>query len=478
MSIRLRLTLLYTAILALTLVAFGGVLYVSQANSTMALLRNDLIAEANRLASAWARARMPVPWRPRSEEAEDGTPMQGMPFPEGVLRELRTRDILGVFDAQGVALALPGSRGDEVLALSEEGLAHLQRGETWFEIAPTDEGRFLVYNQPVLAGSEVIGFVQMARSLEDRDRSLRALGLTLILGSGLTAVVAFGIGWVLSGATLRPIHRITRTAQQIGQERDFASRVAYRGPNDELGRLATTFNEMLARLQDAYQHVTHALQVQRDFVADVSHELRTPLTTVRGNLALLRRHPALSSEEQEDILADLIGESDRLIRLVGDLLTLARADAERKLSCEPVDVVPIAEDVCRQARTLDPGRDIQCLGPEAPVLAMADRDALKQVLLILLDNAIAHTRGPIRVSVAERDARLSIGVHDSGPGMSAELRERVFDRFYRGDASRSTPGFGLGLSIARALIEAQGGQIALQSEVASGSTFTLTLPLA
>ncbi|MBN1640781.1 MAG: HAMP domain-containing histidine kinase [Anaerolineae bacterium] len=479
MSIRLRLTVLYTVILALTLIAFSGVLYALQAGYTMNLLRGDLTEEASRLAGAWARARMPLPWRPRAEQTDQGasaTAQQGMPFPEGILRELRTRDILGAFDAQGVALALPGAIAGEALPLSEEGAAHLALGEFWFEIALTDEGRFLVYNHPVQAGQEVIGYVQMARSLADRDRSLRALGLTLILGSGLTAVVAFGMGWVLSGLTLRPIHRITRTAQQIGQERDFSSRVQYHGPNDEVGRLATTFNEMLARLEEAYQHITHALQMQRDFVADVSHELRTPLTTVRGNLALLRRDPPLPSEEQEEILTDLIGESDRLIRLVGDLLTLARADAERKLTCEPIEVTPIVEDVCRQAYLLAPGREIAYQRPEGPTLALADRDALKQVLLILLDNAVSHAVGPIRVSAAQADATVTIEVQDSGPGMPPDLCARAFDRFYRGDASRSTPGFGLGLSIAKALIEAQEGQIALSSAPGVGSRFTVTLP--
>ena len=198
----------------------------------------------------------------------------------------------------------------------------------------------------------------------------------------------------------RPIHRITQTALEIGQTRDFTSRVQYEGPNDELGRLAKTFNGMLSHLQDAYQQVTHALQVQRDFVADVSHELRTPLTTIRGNLALLDHNPPLPHAEQEDVLNDLIGESERLIRLVNDLLTLARADAGRKLNSEPVDVKPFIDDVCRQARILEPGRQVEYQGPE-DVLALADRDALKQVLLTLLDNAIKHGQDPVRVTIDE-----------------------------------------------------------------------------
>jgi signal transduction histidine kinase len=232
--------------------------------------------------------------------------------------------------------------------------------------------------------------------------------------------------------------------------------------------------------------------MQRGFVADVSHELRTPLTTVRGNLALLSRVPRPPRAEREDILADLTGESERLIRLVNDLLTLARADAGRKLKREPLALVPVVEDACRQASVLDTGREIvlECTlgnspsgagpGEDSPIV-LGDRDALKQVLLTLLDNAVKHAHGTIRVSLDgdERSATardVAIRVQDSGPGMSPELCERVFDRFYRGDASRSTPGFGLGLSIAKSLIEAQGGSIEVESEQGVGSVFTVMLP--
>jgi signal transduction histidine kinase len=234
---------------------------------------------------------------------------------------------------------------------------------------------------------------------------------------------------------------------------------------------------MLSQLQDAFSKMAHALQVQRDFVADVSHELRTPLTTVRGNLALLQRRPPVPRTEQEDILRDLAGESDRLIRLVTDLLTLARADAGRKLDCEPIEVKPLVDDACRQACLLEPSADIECASPDG-LIAMADQDALKQVMLILLDNAVNHADQPICVRVGQRDHQVTISVQDSGPGMAPDLCERIFDRFYRGDASRSTPGFGLGLSIARALVEAQGGAIEVESQVGEGSTFTVTIPQA
>jgi signal transduction histidine kinase len=238
-----------------------------------------------------------------------------------------------------------------------------------------------------------------------------------------------------------------------------------------------TFNGMLSRLEDAYQQVAHALQVQRGFVADVSHELRTPLTTIRGNLALLRRKPPVPPAEREDIFNDLIGESERLIRLVSDLLTLARADAGRRLAYDRVAVKPLVDDACRQAQVLELGREIECDGGDDAV-ALADRDALKQVVLTLLDNAVKHADGPIHVAIGEHNHQIAITVQDSGPGMPPELCERVFDRFFRGDASRSSPGFGLGLSIAKALVEAQGGTIGVESQVGAGTTFTVMVPQA
>ncbi|MFN2285974.1 MAG: ATP-binding protein, partial [Anaerolineae bacterium] len=391
-------------------------------------------------------------------------------------REGRRRDIVQFLDAEGNPLNLPNNETVVSLPISSVGLRKLQAGQVWIDITHDEEGRLFVYNQPVIANNDVVGIVQVARSLADLDRSLRSLRVALLLGSAVTTLIAFGIGWTLSGITLRPIHRITETAREIGESRDFSSRVEHKGPNDELGRLATTFNAMLGRLQDAYQKVAHALQVQRDFVADVSHELRTPLTTIRGNLTLLQRQPSLPQTEQEDVLNDLISESERLSRLVTDLLTLARADAGRKLDLQPVAIASLIDDVCRQARLLAPECEIAWDGVSDDTLRVrANEDALKQVLLILLDNAIKHAKGPIQLHLTKSDSQVVIRVQDSGPGMSPAIQERLFDRFHRGDTARSTPGFGLGLSIARALIEAQQGSIAVESDLDKGSAFTIAL---
>jgi signal transduction histidine kinase len=268
---------------------------------------------------------------------------------------------------------------------------------------------------------------------------------------------------------LRPIDRITQTAQTIGDERDFTRRVEYTGPQDEVGRLANTFNQMLSGLQEAYQKVEHALQMQRDFVADVSHELRTPLTTLRGNLGLLNRD--LPSDERDDILIDMVDESDRLIRLVNDLLLLARADAGRHLAKETIEIHLVIEDTVRQVRLLDKDRQIN-LDVPIELKIIGDRDAFKQVMVILLDNAIKHSNGDIDVQAILVDRGVEFRVRDYGEGIAPDVLPHVFDRFYRGEDRVIVPGFGLGLPIAKALVEGMGGEISIESELGKGCVVT------
>jgi len=204
----------------------------------------------------------------------------------------------------------------------------------------------------------------------------------------------------------------------------------------------------------------------------VSHELRTPLTTIRGNLGLLGRQPASPTDEQADILADMVDVSDRLIRLVNELLLLARADAGQSLASESLYVQPVLEDVVRQARQLDNKRQID-LDVTPGLTILGDPDALKQVLLVLLDNALKHSEGAIDVFAHRNGTRVEISVTDHGPGIPPDKLERVFDRFYRGNDSIITNGFGLGLPIAKALTEGMGGTIELESELGIGSSIFL-----
>jgi len=472
MSIRLRFTLLYTIILTLTLTIFGVALYTIQAQDTLRSLKQDLTQGANRLAEVALR---PDSHRPPPDA--QGSPPPPIPFDQfsndQAFQRFPERDISRILDANGNLVSSPFGRAEDALPLSAQGLKALQNKQDWWETNVVSEENTLIYSRPVIVNDKVVYIVQDARPLTERDRTLQSLVTTLLIVSSLITLIAFGIGWVLSGITLSPIHRITQTAQTIGDERDFTSRVTYTGPPDEVGQLASTFNAMLSRLQDAFEKVGHSLQMQRDFVADVSHELRTPLTTLRGNLGLLRRNPP--AEEQADILNDMEAESDRLIRLVNDLLTLARADAGRALAKESVDVSSTVEETCRQARQLDPQRQIQAeLAPNLKI--QGDKDALKQILLIGLDNALKHSTGNINVMAKQKGRLIEISVQDFGEGIPADKLDHVFDRFYRGDDISTSPGFGLGLPIAKSLVERQAGRIRMESEPGKGSMLVINFP--
>jgi len=464
-SIRLRLTLLYSLILILTLLAFSFAIYGIQLRSTTLSLEHRLTEEAQRLAKARQFMlvngdQSPLPW-PRD------MPAYRRPRPGPIVRQVRSPDGTITIDPEG----------HPTLPLSDAGLQAVRSGRSWAEAATVENEPFLISSEPVVVGGQVREIVQLAQSLADAERYLSALRANLLIASGITTLIAFGVGWVLAGLVLRPIHSITRTARSIGADRDLSRRVHSGNPNDEIGQLATTFNAMLAELQTTYQQVDEALQMQRQFVADMSHELRTPLTTLHGNIELLRRAPPISAEDRTEILSDMAAESQRLIRLVRDLLTLARADARLPLHSESVRLPPLVEEVCSQARLLDPARAITC-DPTPNVAVLADAYALRQVLLILLDNAIVHTDGPIRVAARVAGESVVVSVRDEGPGIPAEIQPRIFERFYQRARGDKEAGSGLGLSIARSLVEAQNGHIAVESEVGAGSVFTVTLPRA
>ncbi len=466
MSIRLRLTLLYSLILVFTLLAFSFVIYRIQLSSTTSSLEHQLADEGQRLAKARQFMLINGDDHESSPWPHDA-PLFRQRRPATVVRQLRSPDGTTIIDPEG----------HPTLPLSDAGLQAVQNKHPWVETATLENERYLIYSAPVLTHDQVSEVVQLAQPLTDEERYLNALRGNLLIASGVTALIAFGAGWMLAGLVLRPIHGVTQTARSIASDRNLSRRVHYGNPNDEIGQLAMTFNAMLAELQTAYQQVDETLQMQRRFVADVSHELRTPLTTLHGNIELLRRTPPINADDRVEILSDMATESQRLIRLVRSLLTLARADARLPLRSESVQTLPLVEEVCCQARLLDPARTVTCES-SPDVAALADRHALKQVLLILLDNAITHTDGPVNVIVSASNEDVSVSVRDRGPGIAFEVQPRIFERFYRSVRDDREPGSGLGLAIAKSLVEAQSGTIAVESQVGEGSVFTVTLPRA
>ncbi len=309
-------------------------------------------------------------------------------------------------------------------------------------------------------------------SLPGFEASLDRLRL-ILLGVGIIGVgLAVAGGWAISSGALRPIARMIETARSIALSRGFSRRVEVRDDaGDELAELGRTFNEMLASLDEAYRR-------QQRFVGDVSHELRTPLTAIQGDLQLLERGD-LSPGERSEILSEALREARRLARLIDDLLALVRADG----GPQPFRGVPIALDevVMEVFRDLRPaaGERLRVVDLD-PAVVEGERDRLKQLVLILVDNALRYTPagGEVRVSLGREGADAILRVEDEGIGVTADVAARAFERFYRGEAAqRMDPsGTGLGLSIARWIVDRHGGSISLQARPARGTVALVHVP--
>jgi heavy metal sensor kinase len=316
--------------------------------------------------------------------------------------------------------------------------------------------------------------IQVARSEAPMQAELRQLLLIFVLGLPL-AVAAAGLGgYTLARRALLPVERMTERARSITAER-LSDRLPVEHPDDEMGRLATVFNETLGRLESSFDEM-------RRFTADVSHELRTPLTAIRsvGEVGL-REHR--DEAAYRGIIGSMLEEVDRLASLVDRLLMLSRAETgQAKLALELFGVRELAEDVVAHLDVLAEEKQQRITIEGAPtVQACADRLLVRQALINLVDNAIKFSPlgGSIRISVGGSGPDATIDVIDTGAGITAAGRDRIFDRFYRdGDHNGSTAGVGLGLSIAKGVVEVNGGRLTLAATGGSGSTFRISLPQA
>ncbi len=305
-------------------------------------------------------------------------------------------------------------------------------------------------------------------------RTLRTLAVILALGIPCAVALAIGGGWFLAGRVLAPVGAMAERARRITAE-SLGERLPVENAEDEFGRLATIFNETLARLQDSFERL-------RRFTADASHELRTPLTAMRsvGEVAL---HDSLDPAAYRDVIGSMLEEVERLTGLVENLLTLTRVDSRRlQLPLEVVDLGTVALSATEHLRVLADEKE-QTLTMEVGggVRAECDPALLRQGLVNLLDNAIKYTprKGTIHVTARVLPSgEAAIEVADDGPGVAPIHHERIFERFYRVDAgrSRSAGGMGLGLAIARSVVEANGGRIEIESEEGRGSIFRVLLP--
>lgn len=469
LSIRSRLTLRYVAVLGFALLVYGGLVNVLLMWSVWSVIDRDLASETQALRLTLSLS----PGLPLAEQ-QVALPDIGLTASPDALAQLIGPDgqVLAS-SANAGALPLPNDKRalDQALA-GHTTYATLERRGLWLR----------VYLLPLVEEGRVVGVLWMARSLETLAVALDRLQAILVGVGLLTLLLAGAWGWRLACGALRPVDEMTRATRGIGHAQDFDRRVAYSGPRDELGQLAATFNKMLARLQEAHRHTEHALATQRRFVADASHELRTPLTSLRGNVGILRREFArvpAAPVEAVTILVDVEDALARLSRLVDGLLTLARADAGQHIARAPVDLDEVVSSAFRQAQAL-PSRATPRLECQEGVEVSGSADHLTQLLLILLENAIAYTPpgGQVILSLGREGDDAVLGVSDTGIGIDPGDLPHIFDRFYRGRAVRRArgDGSGLGLAIARWIVDEHGGRIAVSSEVGRGSRFTVRLP--
>jgi two-component system OmpR family sensor kinase len=488
LPVRARLTVWYSAVLAVSLAAFGLLVYLILARELNADIDRSLVARAEQV-------QRPLRYRAALTELQRRERLL-------LIDNFRTPEVyIQVVDESGRVLARSSNLGNQELPVQPERLAQARArrgvfltitlalaqepaadgaapslprlGEPLTLGAATATSRLLrVYMAPILVDDRPAAYVQVGRSLEGVQNTLDNLR-NVFLATGLAAVsVAGWIGWLLAGAGLRPVVHLAHAAEEIARSGKLDRRVPYSGPADEIGRLTSTFNRMLDRLAEA-------MQMQRRFVADASHELRTPLTSIRGNLAFLRSDQGdISPQERAEALDDIASEVERMARLVNNLLALARADAGYRLEHRPVSLNDVVQDVFRRAQRMYPAHALHLERLDSADVS-GDPDFLMQLLFILLDNAAKYTPpgGRIELSLERGEQTAVVAVTDTGCGIAPEDLPHIFERFYRAPPARARGGSGLGLAIARWIVDEHHGRIAVDSTPGQGSRFAVELPL-
>jgi heavy metal sensor kinase len=463
LSVHTRLTLWYSGALLAILVTISGLSYSWLRWSLLQDLDASLLTVAQVIQDTGAA----------------GAAEPAAADPEALLRELLgpefSDQFLQLLDPDGRPRMPAESPRRDRLPLSAAARDRAARGQRTFEtVTLTGSGRVRILTLPVVRDRRVRELVQVGMPLRRAqgtlDRYLDTLIVLIPLGVGLAALG----GAVIAQVALHPVDEMTRTARRITAE-DLSRRVERHGTGDELDRLAETLNEMLARLEEAFAQT-------RRFAADAAHELRTPLTVLRGGIevALRMERPP---DEYRRVLASSLEEVQRLIRLAEDLLLLSRSLAGPVPAGAPVDLEPLMLEVFDVGARLGQAAGVSVrIDSAAAATVPGDAAALRRALLNLVENAVKYTPpgGKVELGMTTGDGAVEITVSDTGIGMAPADAERIFEPFVRLDEARGrdTGGAGLGLAIARSIVVAHGGTLAVESRPGSGSRFTIRLPLA
>jgi two-component system OmpR family sensor kinase len=429
------------AVVAVTLVLFGALLYALLSHSVTTNQDDALRGRAGEAAIVL-------------NGASDLTPRAPV-----APADLRTSNAIfvEVFDQGWSVIYTTG-----VLNGGPPPVAPRLRGEALHGAYDT-EGGLRLYAMPFSQG-----FVVTGQSTRVPQSDLSGVLGFLIISGVPTLLAALAASWLVAGRALKPLKEVAGTADEIGKTRDFGRRLPERRSRDEVALLSTRFNRMLDQLQDSFES-------QRRFVADASHELRTPLATIQGNAGLLARGPAVSDDVARAAAADIAAETARMTRLVDRMLTLARADSGLKLELAPIDLAALVIEVCRQGRSLHVDPELESKVDDASI--EADEDTIRQLLWILLDNSFRHARSRVSVTLSTEGEWARLTVADDGEGILREDREHVFERFYRADRARTGHGAGLGLAIARWIVDQHHGRILAGEGPGGGAAMYVDLPL-
>ena len=400
---------------------------------------------------------------------------------------LRARDVAALAEAGTLpaSLALPGEESAFVQVVDTTGAVIASTGNIDGEpaistvkpsgttpftltipIAPLDQAeamRVIALNTTTGEGTVT---VYAGESLENADDTTAAVITVLAVGLPLLVIVVAAVTWWAVGRTLRPVRRITRTMADITAS-DLHRRVPVPDTRDEIGELAVPVNETLARLDTAVER-------QRRFVADASPELRGPLAALRADLEISVTHPERTA--WHEVARDTLSDVERLQHLTEDLLLLARLDSHRQRPRQPVDLAEIVTEAARGIRRDDV--EVAVLGTTAPVILEGDPEQLQRMVRNLMHNAKEHAEHRITVSLTRSGGSVRLQIADDGPGVPAELRSIVFERFVRVDTARTrdTGGTGLGLAIVAVVVGGHHGSIAVTDSEPHGATFTVELP--
>ena len=459
LSIRTRLALIYTGLLAAALVVFGTGMYLVLRDQLERSFNAALLANAEHAAGALAQ-----------DVDAEGTLR---PSDRLVEQFASTGGRVVVLDAAGTALADSSQPGTAPLSITAADLAaadahaHATRDLS----AGGDAARLTV--EPIrLPDGTLVGYVAWADSTRPLRDVLTTVSSALVVGGSLVIGLALVGGLVLARRALAPVADVTETARAISLSGDFAARVEAGQRGDEVGELAVAFNEMLEALEQNHQ----ALQ---RFLGNASHQLRTPLTTVRANLDLAER-PGLPADERQAILADARDEAERMGRLIGDLLSLARAESGARIEFAPVELDAVIVESVRRERQAAPHVRMTVESVE-PAVVEGDRDRLRELIGILLENAARYTPagGKVTAALEVRGGRAIVRVTDTGIGLDETDRERLFERLYRGSRAREMrpSGTGLGLAIAKWIVESHAGTLELVNRDGGGTVATVELPV-